>query len=417
MSSRRNDLRIDETRFWSTMAASAEIGKGRTTGLSRLALGDDDRKMRDLFVGWCKEAGLEVSVDAMGSIFARRKGRENDLPPVLVGSHLDTQIAAGNYDGILGVLGALEAIRTLNDAGIETRRPIEIVNWANEEGARFNPPMLASGVFAGVHKLDWALGRADLSGKTYGAELARIGYAGSSPVGGRKIDAYFELHIEQGPILDEKKIPVGVVTGGFATRGMKVRVKGETAHTGPTPMDHRKNALVGAAYLITGLNEIGWRYHPEGGKSTCAQLEIWPNLTGILPEWTVVVMDFRHPTVEGVERMRAEVEAMIPEAAKKANVETEIIETWRFGDEAFDPDCIGLVRQAAADLGIPHLDMQSQAGHDAYNMTRVCPSAMIFAPCDKGISHNEAESMKPEEAFPGVNVLMHAVLARANRQA
>lgn len=415
MTTRKNELRIDEKRFWASMARSAEIGKGRTTGLSRLALGDADKEMRDVFVTWCKEAGLRVTVDKMGSIFARRPGRENDLAPVLVGSHLDTQIAAGNYDGILGVLGGLELIRTLNDAGIETRRPIELVDWANEEGARFNPPMLASGVFAGVHQLDWALGRADLKGISYGSELERIGYAGDAPVGGRKVDAYFELHIEQGPILDETKIPVGIVTGGFATRGMKVKVKGETAHTGPTPLDRRRNALVGAAYLICALNEIGWRYHAEGGKSTCAQLEIWPNLTGILPEWSIVVMDFRHPTIEGVERMRQEVEAAIPEAAKKANVEMEIIETWRFGDEAFDPECIELCRQAARDLGIPYLDMQSQAGHDAYNMTRICPTAMLFAPCDKGISHNEAETMAPEDAFPGVNVLMHAVLARANR--
>jgi N-carbamoyl-L-amino-acid hydrolase len=415
MTTRKNELRIDEKRFWASMARSAEIGKGRTTGLSRLALGDADKEMRDIFVTWCKEAGLQVTVDKMGSIFARRPGRESDLPPVLVGSHLDTQIAAGNYDGILGVLGGLELIRTLNDAGIETRRPIELVDWANEEGARFNPPMLASGVFAGVHRLDWALGRADLKGTSYGSELARIGYAGEAPVGGRKVDAYFELHIEQGPILDEKKIPVGIVTGGFATRGLKVKVKGETAHTGPTPMDRRRNALVGAAYLITALNEIGWRYHPEGGKSTCAQLEIWPNLTGILPEWSVVVMDFRHPTIDGVERMRKEVEAAIPEAAKKANVEMEIIESWRFGDEAFDPECIALLRDAAKSLDIPYLDMQSQAGHDAYNMTRICPTAMLFAPCDKGISHNEAETMAPEDAFPGVNVLMHAVLARANR--
>lgn len=415
MSTRGNELRIDEKRFWETMTASGEIGRGRATGMSRLALGDDDRKMRDLFVGWCREAGLAVSVDGMGNIFARRRGREDDLPPVLVGSHLDTQIAAGNYDGVLSVLGALEAVRTLNDAGIETRRPIEIVNWANEEGARFNPPMLASGVFAGVFDHQWALERTDLSGKSYGEELKRIGYAGTAPVGGRKIDAYFELHIEQGPILDEKKIPVGIVTGGFATRGMKVKIMGETAHTGPTPMDRRKNALVGAAYLITALNEIGWRYHEEGGKSTAAQLEIWPNLPGILPEWAVLIFDFRHPTVEGVERMKAEVEAAIPEAARKGNVAIEVLERRAFGDEAFDPACIDLIRSAAKELGIPAIEMQSQAGHDAYNMNRICPAAMIFAPCEKGISHNEAESMKPEEAFPGVNVLMHAVLARANR--
>ncbi|HJQ56206.1 MAG TPA: Zn-dependent hydrolase [Vineibacter sp.] len=415
MTARPNELRIDEQRFWATMARSAEIGKGRTTGLSRLALGDADKQMRDLFVGWCREAGLEVTVDRMGNIFARRRGRENDLPPVLVGSHLDTQIAAGNYDGILGVLGGLELIRTLDDAGIETRRPIELVNWANEEGARFNPPMLASGVFAGVHALDWALGRADLQGTTYGEELARIGYAGTAPVGGRRVDAYFELHIEQGPILDAKKIPVGIVVGGYATRGLRIKVHGDCAHAGTTAMDLRRNALVGAAYLIVALNELGWRYHPEGGRSTAAQIEVWPNLTGILPEYALVTLDFRHPTVDGVEKMQAEFDQAMAQAAERAQVRMEVAETWRFGDLTFDKDCIGAIRRAAEDLKVPHIEMLSQAGHDAYNMARVCPTAMIFAPCDKGISHNEAENMAPEDAYPGVNVLLHAVLARANR--
>lgn len=415
MTRRPNELRINEQRFWASMARSGEIGRGRTTGMSRLALGDADKQMRDIFVGWCREAGLEVSVDRMGSIFARRKGREDHLPPVMVGSHLDTQIAAGNYDGVLGVLGGLELIRTLNDAGIETRRPIELVDWANEEGARFNPPMLASGVFAGVSRLDWALGRTDLQGNTYGGELERIGYAGPAPVGGRPVDAYFELHIEQGPILDDRKIPVGIVVGGYATRGMRIKVHGECAHAGGAAMDVRRNALVGAAYLIVALNELGWRYHPEGGRSTAAQIEVWPNLTGILPEYALVTLDFRHPTVEGVEKMKAEFDDAIGEAAARARVRMEIAETWRFGDEAFDPECIGLIRSAAEDLKVPYIEMLSQAGHDAYNMTRVCPTAMIFAPCDKGISHNEAETMSPEDAYPGVNVLMHAVLARANR--
>jgi N-carbamoyl-L-amino-acid hydrolase len=415
MTTRPNELRIDERRFWASMARSGEIGRGRTTGMSRLALGDADKQMRDLFVAWCREAGLQVTVDRMGSIFARRPGRENDLPPVMVGSHLDTQIAAGNYDGVLGVLGGLELIRTLNDAGVETRRPIELVNWANEEGARFNPPMLASGVFAGVHALDWALGRTDLQGNAYGAELARIGYAGTAPVGGRTVDSYFELHIEQGPILDARKIPVGIVVGGYATRGLRIKVHGECAHAGGAAMDVRRNALVGAAYLIVALNELGWRYHPEGGRSTAAQIEVWPNLTGILPEYALVTLDFRHPTVAGVEQMQAEFDAAIGQAAKRAQVRMEIAETWRFGELSFDADCIGLIRAAAEELKIPYIEMQSQAGHDAYNMARICPAAMIFAPCDKGISHNEAEHMAPEDAYPGVNVLLHAVLARANR--
>ena len=395
--------------------ASARIGPGRDQGLRRLALDDADKEMRDLFVRWCEEAGCEVSVDAVGNIFARRPGREADLPPVMVGSHLDTQYTGGRFDGILGVLGGLEILRTLNDHDIETRRTIELVNWSNEEGARFNPPMLASAVFADLRSLEWALGRTDNDGISFGDELKRIGYDGATPVGGREIDAYFELHIEQGPILEAEGVPVGIVVGGYATRGMRVQIKGETAHSGPTPMDKRRNALVGAAYLIAAVNDIGWRHHEAGGKSTSSQIEIWPNATGILPEFAQVTIDFRHPEVAGVEAMAAEVESAVEASAEKANVNIEIAETWRFGDEAFDPDCIEHVRAAAAELAIPAIEIQSQAGHDAYNMTHICPTALIFCPCEGGITHNEAENVAPEDAYPSVNVLLHAVLARADR--
>ena len=415
MSTGENLIRIDEARFWDTMMASAGIGPGRDQGLKRLALDDADKEMRDLFVAWCEAAGFAVSVDAMGNIFARRPGREDGLAPVMVGSHLDTQVTGGRFDGILGVLGGLEVLRTLNDRGVETRRPIELVNWANEEGARFNPPMLASAVFAGLRTLEWAHARTDNDGATYGDELKRIGYDGPAPMGGREIDAYFELHIEQGPILEAEGVPVGIVTGGYATRGMRVQVHGETAHTGPTPMDKRRNALVGAAYLIAAVNDIGWHHHDEGGKSTSSQISIWPNATGILPEFAQVTIDFRHPEVAGVEAMLAEVHQAIDDCARKGNVGIEIAETWRFGDEAFDPACIELVRQAAADLAIPAMEIKSQAGHDAYNMTHVCPTALLFCPCEDGITHNEAENVAPEDAYPSVNVLLHAVLARANR--
>lgn len=415
MSTGSNQIRIQERRFWDSMMHSARIGPGRGQGLKRLALDDADKEMRDLFVRWCESAGLTVTVDAMGSIFARRPGRENDLPPVLIGSHLDTQVTGGRFDGILGVLGGLEVLRTLNDHGIETRRPIELVDWANEEGARFNPPMLASAVFAGIRTLEWAHARTDNDGITYGAELKRIGYDGTTLVGGREIDAYFELHIEQGPILEAEGVPVGIVVAGYATRGMRLQVHGETAHTGPTPMDKRRNALVGAAYLIAAVNDIGWRYHEQGGKATSSQISIWPNATGILPEFAQVTIDFRHPEVVGVEAMEAEVRQAMAECAKKGNVVIETAETWRFGDEVFDPECVDLLRRAAADLAIPTLEMQSQAGHDAYNMTHVCPTALMFCPCADGITHNEAESVAPEDAFPSVNVLLHAVLARANR--
>ncbi|MDP6705352.1 MAG: Zn-dependent hydrolase [Alphaproteobacteria bacterium] len=415
MTDKINLLQVDDGRLWETIERSARIGPGRDQGLRRLALEAPDKEMRDLFVAWCEAAGCAVTVDAMGNIFARRPGTDDDLPPVLIGSHLDTQFTGGRFDGILGVLAGLEIVRTLNDREIATRRAIEVVNWSNEEGARFNPPMLASAVFAGLRELDWAHGRTDNDGVTYGEALAEIGYVGEAPMGGREIDAYFELHIEQGPLLEEAGIDVGIVTHGYATRGMRVEIRGETAHTGPTPMDKRRNALVGAAYLIAQVNDIGWKYHGQGGKTTSSQIEIWPNATGILPEYAQVTIDFRHPDGAGVTRMLAEVEAAIESSAEKGNVDIEIAETWRFGDERFDPTCVQHLRDAADSLGIPYQDMQSQAGHDAYNMTHVCPTALLFCPCEDGITHNEAENVARENAAPSVNVLLHAVLARADR--
>jgi N-carbamoyl-L-amino-acid hydrolase len=410
-----SSLAINGARLWDTIMASARIGPGRIeTGLRRLALTDADREMRDLFVRWCRGAGCSVTVDRMGSIFARREGTDPTLPPVLIGSHLDTQIAGGRFDGILGVLSGLEAIRTLNDAGVRTRRAVELVSWTNEEGARFAPPMLASAVFGGVRPLEWALARTDGDGCTVGEELARIGYAGPAPVGGRPVDAYFELHIEQGPILDEKGIPVGVVTGGFEVRGVIVEVRGETAHAGPTPMAQRKNALVGAAMLVVALNEIGFAYSPEGKAST-VRIEAWPNLPGILSEWARLTMDVRHPEAAQVDRMLSDLRRAMVDCAARAQVEMEIVESWQFGSERFDPELVDLVRRTASRLEAPSLDMLSQAGHDAYYVSRVAPTAMIFTPCERGISHNERESCTLDDCVPGANVLLHAVLERANR--
>ncbi len=409
------NLRIDGDRLWKSLMASAEIGPGRAGGLRRLALSDADKEMRDLFVRWCEEAGCAVTVDRMGNIFARRAGTDESLPPVLIGSHLDTQIAGGRFDGILGVLAGLEAIRTLDDAGIATRRPIEVVNWSNEEGARFQPPMMSAAVFAGLQPVEWGLARTDADGRRFGDELERIGYAGTAPVGGRPIDAYFELHIEQGPVLDERGIQVGVVDGTYAVRGLNLIVHGETAHTGPTPMAKRKNALVGAAMLIVAANEVGWAHADAGGKSTSSRIEVWPNLAGILPDYAKVTIDFRHPTREGVDQMLADFHTRLLDAVQRSQTRVDIAEGWAFGDERFDPDCIDLVREAAEALGYSHLDMPSQAGHDAYYISRIAPTAMIFCPCERGITHNEAENCTLEQVVPAANVLLHAALARANR--
>ena len=411
----RSNLTIDADRLWSAIMASAEIGKGSRGGLRRLALGDADKEMRERFAGWATEASYQLKVDRLGSMFVRREGREPDLPPVLIGSHLDTQSPGGRFDGILGVLGGLEVLRTLDRAGIDTRRPIEVVNWTNEEGARFVPPMMASLAFAGKETVEWVLARPDKTGATVGSELARIGFAGTEPVGGRPIDAYFELHIEQGPRLDAAGVPVGIVTGGFPTRGMRIEIRGETAHVGPTPMERRQNALVGAAHVVVAIDEIGWRYAPGEGKTTAARLDLDPNQPGIISEAATLYCDMRHPGARELDAMAGEVEIAIADCARRSRCRIEIAERWGFGGLTFDPGLIQLVRATATDLGHATMDLKSEAGHDAYHMASICPAAMIFTPCKGGISHNEAEEMSKADMVPGTEVLLHAVLARADR--
>ncbi len=415
MTAKDRPLRINGTRMWETIMTSATIGPGRRApGLQRLALTDADRQMRDLFVGWCRDAGCTVTIDRIGNIFARRAGTEDHLPPVVIGSHLDTQVTGGRFDGVLGVLAGLEILRTLNDAGVRTRRPIEVVDWTNEEGARFPPPMLGSAVFAGVRTLEWALARPDAAGRTVSEELTRIGYAGSAPVGGRPLDAYFELHIEQGPVLDAKGIPVGILTGSYETRGMNVIVRGEAGHVGGAPMAERRNALVGAAMLVVAVNDIGWSAAPEG-RSTSSRIEVWPNLFGVIPEQALLTVDFRHPDATEVERMQADLYQAIHDCAHRAQVEIEVLEAWQFGSERFDPELVALLRQGARRLEVTSLEMPSTIGHDAFYVSRVAPMAMLFTPCERGVSHNEAENMKLEDAVPAVEVLLDAVVARADR--
>ena len=371
--------------------------------------------MRDVFAGWAKDSGYGLSVDKLGSMFVRREGLDPSLPPVLIGSHLDTQASGGRFDGILGVLTGLEILRTLDGAGIATRRAIEVVNWTNEEGARFLPPMMASLAFAGKERPEWVLDRTDREGLRLGDELRRIGYVGTAPVGGRPIDAYFELHIEQGPKLDAADIPIGIVTGGFPTRGMRIEITGETAHVGPTAMDRRRNALVGAAHAAVAVDDVGWRYSAGEGKTTAARLDLWPNLPGIISERATLYCDMRHPDATSLEAMLAEVEIGLKNAGRLGRCKIEIAESWGFGGLAFDATLIGLLRSAAAAQGHATMDIQSEAGHDAYHMATVCPTAMIFTPCRGGITHNEAEDMTLAEALPAGNVLLSAVLARADR--
>jgi beta-ureidopropionase / N-carbamoyl-L-amino-acid hydrolase len=410
----KNALEVDGRRLWETLEASGEIGKLRDTGLRRLPLSDTDKEMRDRFCDWARQAGCTVTVDQVGNIFARRPGTDDSLPAIATGSHLDTQMCGGKYDGVLGVMSGLEVIRTLNDRGVETKRPIEVIVWTNEEGARFTPPMQGSLAFVGDLTLDEVLASTDADGVRFGDELQRIGYDGAAKLGERKFHSYLELHIEQGPVLDRIGIDIGIVVGGFKSRGLKIAVRGNTAHVGPTPMDERQNALVGAAYLITEVDAIGWRHHPQGGKTTTPQISCFPNLPGIIAETAELTVDFRHPDPEVADQMLEEVRAAMVTASEKANVSMEIVESWMFGDNPFSDACIATLEETADSMDVSYMEIRSQAGHDAYAIGKIAPMGMIFTPCNGGISHNVEESIELDKTLPGVNLLLNTMIKMAN---
>lgn len=407
-------LSINANRLWDTLEASGEIGKFRDVGLQRLALSDEDKVMRDRFIAWCEEAGCSIDIDELGNIFARREGTDPDALPVAVGSHLDTQMCGGKYDGILGVLCGLEIIRVLNDHDIQTKRPVEACVWTNEEGSRFTPPMAASFAYSGLLDVDYVMSSRDLQGAQFGEELVRIGYQGKTPAGAHKLDSYFELHIEQGPVLDGNAEDTAIVVGGYKSYGMKIEFRGETAHVGPTAMEKRRNPLVAACILGAKVNEIGWEVADEDGKSTVSCVENWPNLNGTIPEVTRLIVDFRHPDADTTEAMKKKVEAAIEDAASKANVEAEVIDTWSFVPK-FDPDVIRHLHDTADAMSLRVSEMRSQAGHDAYGVSYVVPTGMIFTPCVDGVTHNVNEAIQLDRTVPGANLLLNAVVAYANR--
>ncbi|MBI3513202.1 MAG: Zn-dependent hydrolase [Proteobacteria bacterium] len=410
-----NLLEVNPERLWDTLERSAEIGRFRDVGLRRLALSAEDGRMRDLFVAWARQAGCTVEIDRIGNIFARRPGRDASLPPVALGSHLDTQICGGRYDGILGVLCGLEVVRTLNDRGLETKRGIEVICWTNEEGARFSPPMMGSMAFAQKLTEAAALATTDDSGMTVGEALAGIGYLGAAPLGARRFDSYIELHIEQAPVLDHDRCDVGIVVGGYKTQALRLTIAGDTGHAGGTPMAMRRNALVGAGYVIAALNDIGLAYAAEEGRTTTTRIESFPNLPGTYAELVKLTIDFRHIDPKRFDAMRADVDAAIAAAAKKANVEIEVAEGWSWGTDLFALEIIDLLKTTADELGLPYREMRSQAGHDAYAIATLAPTAMIFTPCADGISHNVKEDIDLTRSLPGANLLLNAAVARANR--
>jgi N-carbamoyl-L-amino-acid hydrolase len=408
------EIRVDGARLWQSLMTMAEIGATPKGGVNRQTLTDEDRRGRDLFREWCAEAGLEVSVDRMGSMFARREGADEGQPPVMLGSHLDSQPTGGKFDGALGVLAALEVVRTLNDHGIRTRAPLEVVNWTNEEGCRFPPAMIASGVFAGVFDLEYGLSRKDHAGRAIGEELRRIGYAGERPVGQRPIGALFELHIEQGPILEAEGQRIGIVTGGQGTRWYDCAVIGAETHAGPAPMESRRDALRCAAALLEEIYGIAHRHAPSG-RATIGEFEAYPGSRNTVPGRVRFTVDLRHPDGNTMDAMDHALREVFERARGRAagRLEFHLEEIWYAPPVAFDPACIEAVRQAAAKLGLSAREIVSGAGHDAVYMARAVPTAMIFVPCKDGISHAEVEYASPAACADGANVLLHAVLARA----
>jgi N-carbamoyl-L-amino-acid hydrolase len=390
----------------------AKIGPGVAGGNNRQTLTDDDAKGRELFKSWCEKEGLAMGLDTMGNMFARREGTDPNALPVMVGSHLDTQPTGGKYDGVLGVLGGLEIIRTLNDLDIKTKHPIEIVNWTNEEGTRFAPPMLSSGVFASMHTEEWAYNREDSEGKKFGDELKRIGWRGEEPVGERKLHAFYELHIEQGPILEDENVDIGVVTHGQGLNWLQVTLVGKESHTGSTPMTKRVNAGLGMARITQLVDEIALSHAPHA-VGAIGHIDVYPNSRNIIPGKVVFTVDFRHPNKEVIQDMEDRMRKGAADIAEKIGLTMDIEKVGNFDPVEFDKDCVEKVRDAAKTLGYSHMNIVSGAGHDACWINRVAPTAMIMCPCVDGLSHNEAEEITKEWSTAGADVLFHAVVNTA----
>jgi len=406
------NLRINPDRLWDSIHELAEIGPGIAGGNNRQTLTDDDKKGRELFKRWCDGAGLTMGVDTMGTMFMRREGTDPKLDPVFIGSHLDTQPTGGRYDGVLGVLSGLEVIRTLNDLGIRTKRPIVVVNWTNEEGARFAPAMMASGVFAGQFTQDYAYGRKDQEGKTFGDELRRIGWVGDEKVGARKFHSYFEYHIEQGPILEAENKQIGVVTHGQGLWWLEFTLTGKEAHTGSTPMNMRVNAGLAMSRIFEMVQSVAMSEQP-GAVGGVGQVKFSPNSRNVLPGTVVFTVDIRSPEQAKLDRMRAKIEAEAPKICEALGVKCAVEAVGHFDPVTFDPALVSRVRASAENLGYSHMNIISGAGHDACWMQRVGPSVMIMCPCVDGLSHNEAENISKDWAAAGADVLFHAVVETA----
>ena len=406
------NLKINGDRLWDSLMEMAKIGPGVAGGNNRQTLTDEDAEGRALFQKWCEEAGCSMGLDQMGNMFARREGTDPDALPVYVGSHLDTQPTGGKYDGVLGVLAGLELVRTLNDLNIKTKHPIVVTNWTNEEGTRFAPAMLSSGVFAGMHTQEFAYERKDAEGKSFGDELERIGWKGEEKVGDRKMHAFFELHIEQGPILEAEEKDIGVVTHGQGLSWTQVTITGKDAHTGSTPMPMRKNAGLAMARVLELVEEIALSHAPDA-VGAAGHIDIYPNSRNVIPGKAVFTVDFRSPQLDVIEDMVARMKEGAKKICADMGCEVEFEKAGGFDPVEFDEGCVTAIRNAAERLGYSHRNLVSGAGHDACWINRVAPTAMVMCPCVDGLSHNEAEEISKEWATAGTDVLMHAVVETA----
>ena len=406
------NMRVNGDRLWDSLMEMAKIGPGIAGGNNRQTLTDADAEGRSLFKSWCDDAGLVMGVDTMGNMFMTRAGTDRDALPVYVGSHLDTQPTGGKYDGVLGVLAGLEVVRSMNDLGIKTKHPIVVTNWTNEEGARFAPAMLASGVFAGVHTQDYAYARKDPEGKAFGDELKRIGWVGDEEVGARKMHAYFEYHIEQGPILEAEKKDIGVVTHCQGLWWLEFTLTGREAHTGSTPMNLRVNAGLAMARILELVQTVAMENQP-GAVGGVGQMVFSPNSRNVLPGKVVFTVDIRSPDQAKLDRMRARIESEAPKICEALGVGCSVEAVGHFDPVTFDPTLVASVRKAAEDLGYSHMNLISGAGHDACWAAKVAPATMIMCPCVGGLSHNEAEDISKEWATAGADVLLRAVLETA----
>ena len=410
---KETNISINSERLWDTLMTMAKIGPGIAGGNNRQTVTPEDGEARKLLQKWSEDAGMTMKVDELGSMFFKREGTDKDALPVVIGSHLDTQPTGGKYDGVLGVLAGLEIVRTLNDLNIQTKHPIFVVNWTNEEGSRFPPAMMASAGYAGIYGVDTLLSAKDAEGNIFGDELDKIGWKGSEPVGAQKFHCYYELHIEQGPILETEGIDIGIVTHGQGLKWLEFKLNGKEQHTGTTPMNVRKDASLAMSEIILAVNNIANQNQPNALGSV-GHIEVSPNSRNVIAGETLFTVDIRSPDIDKLNKMEKELEKAANEICRKYNIEINIEQIGGFDPVKFDEECLDHLRNNAKKFGYSYKDIVSGAGHDACWINTVVPSAMIMCPCVDGLSHNEAEEIKPEWAFSSTNVLLHSAIASAS---